>query len=53
MHKADYNKISFDHKEIVLVNTLVSKEFKSVDFCENIKIKTKINELCYKFNNIL
>ena len=49
MHKADYNKISFDHKEIVLVNTLVSKEFKSVDFCENIKIKTKINELCYKF----
>ena len=49
MHKADYNKISFDHKEIVLVNTLVSKEFKSVDFWENIKIKTKINELCYKF----
>lgn len=34
--------------EMIFIRTLADKEFKSTDLCENIRLKSKIYDICYK-----
>ena len=34
--------------EMIFIRTLANKEFKSTDLCENIRLKSKIYDICYK-----
>lgn len=48
MHIKTENIMPLSNDEVIFIKTLAQKEFKSTDLCENLRLKSKIYDICYK-----